>query len=108
MSSSGYAGKRNTRSTHDVGFAGAAAALLGILVAVLGFFALMMWADARNARDDANRAANSAAGSMPGMDMSHAAGGTLTSYAGAAPANADAIAAAHKPYSAVLPAAPAG
>ena len=34
--------------------------------------------------------------------------GSLTSYAGVAPANADELASAHKPYSAVLPAAPAG
>ena len=31
-------------------FAKVAAVLLGILVAVLGFFALMMWADARQSR----------------------------------------------------------
>src|SRR5207249_11259264 len=34
--------------------------------------------------------------------------GALKSYAGAAPANADALAAAHKAYPATLPAAPAG
>jgi len=44
---------------------------------------------------------------MPGMDMGTGAG-TLTSFAGAAPANADALAAAHKPYPAALPTAPAG
>ncbi len=105
MSSSGYA---HGRGTKDSGLAGAVAAMLGILVAVLGFFALMMWVDARHARDDADRAAASASGaqSMPGMDMSST--GTLTSYAGAAPANADALATAHKPYSAALAAAPAG
>ena len=88
--------------------------LLGILVAVLGFFALMMWADANGAKDAANRAAakvtsgdGSVAG-MPGMDMSGVGSGALTSYAGAAPANADALAAAHKPYPAALPAAPPG
>ena len=46
---------------------------------------------------------------MPGMDMSGSAGlGALTSFAGAAPANADALATAHKPYPATLPSAPAG
>jgi nitrite reductase (NO-forming) len=104
MSSSGYADDRGAR---DPGLAGAAAVLLGILVAVLGFFALMMWADARHARDDADRAAASATGSMPGMDMSSSASaGSLTSYAGAAPANADELATAHRPYPATLPAAP--
>jgi nitrite reductase (NO-forming) len=88
--------------------------MLGLLVALLGFFAMMMWVDAHNAKDAANRAAakvtsgnNSMAG-MPGMDMSGAGSGALTSFAGAAPANADALATAHKPFPAALPAAPAG
>ena len=102
--SSGYADDRGAR---DPGLAGAAAVLLGILVAVLGFFALMMWVDARHARDDADRAAASVTGSTPGMDMSSSASaGSLTSYAGAAPANADELAAAHEPYPAALPGAP--
>ena len=80
-------------------FWGAGALLMGLLVAVLGFVSLMMWIDARNARDDAHRIAaatstNGMAG-MPGMTGSTAAAGVLTSYAGAAPANADALAAAH-------------
>jgi FtsP/CotA-like multicopper oxidase with cupredoxin domain len=104
VSSRGYADDRGAR---DPGLAGAAAVLLGVLVAVLGFFALMMWVDARHARDAADRAAASAAGSMPGMDMSSSASaGSLTSYAGAAPANADDLATAHKPYPATLPGAP--
>ena len=37
---------------------------------------------------------------------SSASAGSLTSYAGAAPANADELATAHKPYPATLPAAP--
>jgi nitrite reductase (NO-forming) len=107
MSSGGYVSRESGGG--GGGFAAAAAALLGILVAVLGFFALMLWVDARHARDDANKAA-SAATSMPGMNMGTgaAAASTLTSYAGAAPANADTLATAHKPYSAVLPPAPAG
>src|SRR5215831_20405648 len=89
------------------------AVFLGLAVAALVFFGLLMWVDAHKARDDANRAAAQAksASSMPGMDMSSSAGaaaGTLQSYAGASPANADALAAAHKPYPAALPAAPAG
>ena len=83
---------------------------LGILVAVLGFFAFMMWADARNARDDASHAAASTGTSgMAGMDMAASVNaGSVTSYAGAAPDNADELASARKPYSAVLPPAPAG
>jgi nitrite reductase (NO-forming) len=86
------------------------AVFLGILVAILGFFALLMWVDAHNARDDANKAAASAktAATMPGMDMSATSGAALTSYAGAAPTNADAIAAAHKAFPAALPAVAAG
>jgi nitrite reductase (NO-forming) len=96
------------------------ALMLGILVAVLGFFALMMWVDAHNARHDADRAAakvvqathasTSMAGmpGMAGMASSQSAAGDLTSYAGAAPTNADALAAAHKPYPATLPPAAAG
>ena len=94
---------------------GVVSLLLGLLVAILGFFALMMWVDAHNAKDAANRAAASVSGSdgmagMPGMATGTAAPSTsgLQSYSGAAPANADALAAAHKPFPADLPAAPAG
>ena len=94
---------------------GMAALLLGVLVAVLGVFALMMWSDAHDAKQAAKRAAASVGtvtGSTAGMDMgaSSATSGTgaLTSYADAAPANVDAIAAAHKAYPATLPAAPPG
>jgi len=89
------------------------AMLLGLLVAVLGIFALLMWIDSRNAKDAANRAADQVASgeTMPGMDMSTPSAATSTglqSFAGAAPANADAIATAHKAFPATLPAAPAG
>jgi nitrite reductase (NO-forming) len=88
------------------------AVFLGILVAVLGFFALLMWVDALDARDDANKAAAKAktASTMPGMDMSSTGAATagLESYAGAAPANADAVAEAHKPFAAALPPVAAG
>ena len=94
---------------------GVVSLLLGLLVAILGFFALMMWVDAHNAKDAANRAAASVSGSngmagMPGMATGTASPSTagLQSYSGAAPANADALPAAHKPFPADLPAAPAG
>ncbi|HYT71908.1 MAG TPA: multicopper oxidase domain-containing protein [Gemmatimonadales bacterium] len=79
--------------------------MLGILVAVLGFFALMMWVDAHNAKNAADRAAAKASSATPGATSDL---GALKSYAGAAPSNADALAAAHKPFPAALPAAPAG
>src|SRR5262245_11418632 len=80
--------------------------LLGILVGVLGIFAIAMWFDAHNAKNAAERAASKVdatgdATSMPGMNHSGAAGG-LTSYAGAAPSNAEEIAKAHKPFNAVM------
>jgi len=79
-------------------FWGAGALLMGFLVAVLGFVSLMMWIDARNARDDVHRSAPATSTNMAGMPgmtgSSAAAAGALTSYAGAAPANADALAAA--------------
>ena len=49
--------KQRDRPTKLQPFWGATALMLGLLVAVLGFFALMMWLDARNARDDAQQAA---------------------------------------------------
>ena len=87
--------------------------MLGILVALLGFFGLFAWIDARNARDAANRAADKVATAAPASSMSHDmhAGATsagLQSYAGAAPANAEALAAAHRPFPAALPPAAAG
>ena len=54
----------------DPGMWGVAAVLLGLLVGILGFIALMMWSDATNARDDAHAvrmAVTHKAGSMPGM-----------------------------------------
>ena len=86
--------------------------LLGMLVVVLGFVAVWMGLSAHDARNDAKKAATSA-GSMPGMDMSNMSagptgGGELVSYAGQAPANADALAKKHVPMNATLPPAPAG
>ena len=61
MSSAPYASPHATIRQRKEPGSGALAAvvaiMLGILVAVLGFFALLMWIDARNARDDADKAA---------------------------------------------------
>jgi nitrite reductase (NO-forming) len=76
------------------------ALFLGILVAVLGFFALMMWADARAARDDANAASTVVA--------DHNTALPLNSFAGVVPENALELAGAHKPYDATLPPLPNG
>ena len=73
-----------------------------------------MWFDAHNAKSAAERAAagvtsggNQSTADMPGMSGSGTAG-SMTSYAGAAPSNADALATAHKPFPAAMPAVPAG
>jgi nitrite reductase (NO-forming) len=96
-------------------FFAALSLLLGLLVGVLALVAVLMWADAHDASTSADRAA-AATASTPvageqGMDMGSTAAastGGLTSYAGAAPANADALAIAHKPFPATLPPAAAG
>jgi nitrite reductase (NO-forming) len=90
--------------TDSGAFAKAAALLLGILVAVLGFFALMMWADARESRDDASSAAPAATAAA----NDHNTALPLNSFAGVVPENATALAEAHKAVDAALPAIPAG
>ena len=92
-------------------------ALIKIVALMLGIalpavVALAFWAAtaAQNARDDA-RAASAAAPAAPatGHEAMTATGAVATpSYAGTAPADADAIATAHIPYPATMPAAPAG
>src|SRR6266496_1826950 len=85
------------------------ALFLGLVVVVMGSFGLWLALSAQHASDDAKQAADRAAStaSMPGM--STATGGRATpSFAGVAPANADALAMRHAAYPARLPAAPAG
>ena len=82
-----------------------AAILLGFAVAVVGFVALMLWTDARNARDEASAATQ---GTSQPAAHDHNAALPLNSFAGVVPENAQALAEAHKAYDATLPAAPAG
>jgi nitrite reductase (NO-forming) len=91
--------------TDSGAFFKAAALLLGIGVGILGFFALMLWSDARNARDDAN---NASAAAQPAAVHQHAGAFPLNSFAGVVPPNAQALAEAHKAYDATLPPAQAG
>ena len=95
------------------------ALFLGLGVLVLIFVAVWLGISAQNARDDARKAATQAVATgngaeMPGMTMpstsSSAAGGAVAtpSFAGIAPANADALAASHVAYAADLPALQAG
>ena len=87
------------------------ALLLGIAVPVLLVIALWAAVSAQKARDDAQQtSAAAAAKSMPATTHDRAGTGSVAtpSYAGLAPDNADALAAAHKPYPAALEAAPTG
>ncbi|HWN22914.1 MAG TPA: multicopper oxidase domain-containing protein [Gaiellaceae bacterium] len=93
-----------------------AAILLGFAVGVVGVFALLMWTDAREARDDTNQSAAQPAGeravdeTAPGHDHApdHNTALPLASFAGVVPENAAELAEAHKPYDATLPPAAAG
>jgi nitrite reductase (NO-forming) len=89
------------------------ALFLGLVVCVMGFFGLWLALSAQHASDDASKAAAAAkqpaaAADMSGMPATTAAGRPTPSYAGVAPANADALATAHAAVPAALPAAPAG
>ncbi|MEX2023949.1 MAG: multicopper oxidase domain-containing protein, partial [Thermoleophilaceae bacterium] len=90
--------------TESAVFAKVAALLLGILVAVLGFLALLMWADARESR---NTAAPVSASAAPGLS-DHNVALPLSSFAGVVPDNAAELAAAHEPVDATLPALTGG
>ncbi|MEP6976860.1 MAG: multicopper oxidase domain-containing protein [Thermoleophilia bacterium] len=83
---------------------------LGFLVVGLSFFAALMWSDANGARDAADRAAARAGSGQSMATPASAQTGVsdLKSFAGAAPANADALATAHRAFPAELPATPAG
>jgi nitrite reductase (NO-forming) len=88
-------------------FAKAAAVLLGLMLAVVGFFALLMWADAR----DEGSSAAPAAPAPPAAEAhatDHNTALPLNSFAGVVPQNAQALAEKHKAYDAALPAIPAG
>jgi nitrite reductase (NO-forming) len=89
--------------TESGAFFKVASILLGLAVSVVGFFALMMWADARESRDDGDGAAVGNA-----IQSDHNTALPLNSFAGVVPNNAQALAEAHKPYDATMPTIPAG
>jgi nitrite reductase (NO-forming) len=84
--------------------------LLGLLVGVLGLFALLMWLDSHKARSEsaAAPAATASDHTMAGHTMAEGMSMPTESFAGAAPANAAELAAAHKPYDATMPPVRAG
>jgi nitrite reductase (NO-forming) len=102
------------RETDSGAFFKVAAVFLGLLVAVLSLFALLMWADARN-NDNATEAAVTALnGATPqtqaatGQAADHNIALPLDSFAGVVPENAAELAEAHAATDATLPPVPAG
>jgi nitrite reductase (NO-forming) len=83
-----------------------AAMLLGLAVAVVGFFALLMWADSRESNAAAEGQSSAEAPHNHATD--HNTAQPLNSFAGVVPPNAQALAEAHKPYNAVVPPVQAG
>ena len=101
------------RETDSGAFFKVAAVLLGLLVAVLGMFALLMWADAResgNATDVAATAGNQAAphSTAGNQAADHNTALPLDSFAGVVPENSAELAEAHVATDAALPPVPAG
>ncbi|HEX5800261.1 MAG TPA: multicopper oxidase domain-containing protein, partial [Gaiellaceae bacterium] len=100
--------------TESGAFYKVAALLLGLTAGVVGIFAVLMWADARDG-SDASAATPAAAVEGAGDEAAdqHAAADhntalPLASFAGVVPENAAELAEAHKPYDATLPPAPTG
>jgi nitrite reductase (NO-forming) len=93
---------RNDRTRESSSFAlvSVTAILLGLLVGILGIVSVLMWADARDSRSSSSTTTPAMSMPMPASTSS----GALTSYSGAAPENAAALAKAHVPYPAALPA----
>lgn len=103
MSSHPYTPTYRKPGSDSGAFAKMAAVLLGLAVGAIGFFALLMWADAR--ADDGGPAAT--AGTQAAAH-DHNVALPIESFAGKTGANAQQLAEAHKPYDATLPPIPAG
>ena len=99
------ASSRPPVETESGAFFKVATLLLGFTVAIVGVFALMMWADARESRDTATPVSATATHDHA---TDHNVALPLSSFAGVVPGNAAELAAAHKPYDATLPPLAAG
>jgi hypothetical protein len=82
------------------------ALLLGLLVGTLGIVTVLMWADARQARDEGSAAAPSAPAAAHDHATDHNTALPISSFAGVVPSNAQALAKAHKAYDATMPPVP--
>ena len=91
--------------SNSAAFAAMASVLLGLLVGIVAFFAVLMWLDARDDETASPAAAPAAAPHNHATDHNTAL--PLSSFAGIVPANAQELAAAHKATDATLPPIPA-
>ena len=103
----------HTRSRRDdsgaTGFQAALVMILGLFVGVLGIVAVLMWLDARDARNASRAAAKQTAAAPAAVDgHANTTAAGLESFAAAAPANAEELAKAHRAFPAALSSAPAG
>ena len=103
------ASSRRPDQTASGAFWMVAALLLGLTLAAVGLFALMMWTDARGSQDESAQPASAVAAAH----AAHAATNSntalpLASFAGVVPENAAELAEAHKAYDAAMPPLPAG
>ena len=97
--------------TESSAFFKVAAVLLGLAVAVVMVFALMLWADARRSSDEpnsANATTSEATVTAEHRTTDHNTALPLASFAGVVPENSAELAQAHKASDAVMPAIPAG
>jgi nitrite reductase (NO-forming) len=92
---------RRRREANGDAFAKAAILLLGLLVGTLSIVAVLLWADARQSREDGSGAATPASAHNHATDHNTAL--PLNSFAGVVPSNAQALAKAHQAYDATLP-----
>jgi nitrite reductase (NO-forming) len=84
------------------------AVFLGIAVGILAIAALLMWADARDARATEAAPAPAAQPAASGAHADHNTALPIESFAGVVPDNAQALAEAHTATDATLPPIPAG
>jgi nitrite reductase (NO-forming) len=84
------------------------AVFLGIAVGILAIAALLMWADARDARATEAAPAPAVQPAASGAHADHNTALPIESFAGVVPDNAQALAEAHKATDATLPPIPAG
>ncbi|HET8874075.1 MAG TPA: multicopper oxidase domain-containing protein [Gaiellaceae bacterium] len=94
---------RRRSETNSGALTKAAALLLGLLAGTLAVVAVLMWADARQARDDGPTAAAAAPAEAHNHAADHNTALPLNSFAGVVPSNAQELAEAHKPYDATMP-----